>query len=97
MAQPRESIQVNHPTEIAYWKGNARGINGPNLPGSSLSGMGANTYAWAKARSRFVSKDDLYLWLTSGESGLVIAKFTDEKTIKDLHLKHSPGNEEPND
>jgi hypothetical protein len=59
--------------------------------------MGANTYSWAKARSRFVWKgDDLYLWLTSSESGLVVAKFTNTETINALHPVPEPGNEEGN-
>jgi hypothetical protein len=86
-----------HPSEIAYYKGAARGTTGPLLPGSATSTTPNPTFAQAQARSRFVWKgDDLYLWLTSSESGLVVARFENEETIKALHLRRSPGNEEPN-
>jgi hypothetical protein len=86
-----------HPKEIAYYKGAARGTTGALLPGSATSTTNAPTAAQAQARSRFVWKgDDLYLWLTSSESGLVITRFENEEEIKALHLRRSPGNEEPN-
>ena len=87
-----------HPTEIAYYKGAARGSTGPLLPGSATTGFKNPTFAYAQARSRFVWKNrELYLWMTSSESGLVIAKF-EKKTldyILSLNPVPAPGNEEP--
>jgi hypothetical protein len=52
----------------------------------------------AQARSRFVWRgNELYLWMTSSESGLVIAKFEPRalKYIQSLNPVRAPGNEEP--
>jgi hypothetical protein len=52
----------------------------------------------AQARSRFVWRgNELYLWMTSSESGLVVAKFEPRalKYIQSLNPVPAPGNEEP--
>ena len=85
------------PKEIAYYKGAARG-RGKVLPGSATSTAVNPNYAMAQARSRFVWRgNELYLWMTSSESGLVIAKFEPRalKYIQSLNPVRAPGNEEP--
>jgi hypothetical protein len=85
------------PKEIAYYKGAARG-SGKVLPGSATSTAVNPNYAMAQARSRFVWRgNELYLWMTSSESGLVIAKFEPRalKYIQSLNPVRAPGNEEP--
>ena len=85
------------PKEIAYYKGAARG-SGRVLPGSATSTAVNPNYAMAQARSRFVWRgNELYLWMTSSESGLVIAKFEPRalKYIQSLNPVPAPGNEEP--
>jgi hypothetical protein len=85
-----------HPKEIAYYKGVARG-SGVILPGSALNAKKTPAYSWAQARSRFVWKgEELYLWLTSSESGLVVAKFTNMDYIRHLRPTPDPGNQENN-
>ena len=85
-----------HPKEIAYYKGAARG-SGAILPGSALNAKRMPAYSWAQARSRFVWKgEDLYLWLTSSESGFVVVKFANMDYIRRLHPTPDPGNQEDN-